>query len=86
MTHEIDLTMGRQTSRPIEIGRYCFIGTDCVVLGGSRLPDYSVLGAKSLLNKRFDETHWLYAGVPCQPIKRLEKSAEYFNRVTGVVH
>src|SRR6202030_2082577 len=45
LTHSIDLEVGRQTSKPIEVGRYCFIGTDCVLLGGSELPDFSVLGA-----------------------------------------
>jgi len=53
LSHSIDIKDCRQTSKPIRIGDYCFVGTDCVLLGGSTLPDYSILGAKSLLNKQY---------------------------------
>ena len=48
LTHSINLEESRQEAHPISIGAYCFVGTNCVLLGGSSLPDYSVLGAKSL--------------------------------------
>ncbi len=86
LSHSIDLQLGRQTSRPITIGRYCFVGTACVLLGGSALPDYSVLGAQSLLNRRFLATHWLYAGTPSKPVKALPENSLYFVREVGVVH
>jgi acetyltransferase-like isoleucine patch superfamily enzyme len=86
LTHSIDLESCRQSSAPISIGVYCFVGTDCVLLGGSALPDYSVLGAKSLLNKRYEETCCLYAGVPAKPVKKLDSSYNYFSRTTGFVN
>ena len=85
LTHSIDIAEGRQSSQPVTIGRYCFVGTGCVVLGGSVLPDYSVLGAMSLLNKEYSETYWLYAGVPAKPVKMIEKGSKYFTRMTGFV-
>lgn len=85
LTHSIDLENGRQSSAPVTIGDYCFVGTDCVLLGGSVLPDYSVLGAKSLLNARHDQTHCLYAGVPAKPVKKLPGDYRYFTRSTGYV-
>ena len=85
LTHSIDLAENRQHSRPIEIGSYCFVGTNSVILGGSSLPDFSVLGAKSLLNKRHTETHMLYGGVPAEPICRVPPETKYFNRTTGFV-
>src|SRR4029079_13492242 len=57
LSHSIDLTACRQSSAPVRIGAYCFVGTNCVILGGSELPDYSVLGAKSLLNHAYGDTH-----------------------------
>src|SRR5262249_29396422 len=51
LAHSIDLAECRQAAQPVTIGDYCFIGTDCVLLGGSVLPSYSVLAAKSLLDK-----------------------------------
>jgi acetyltransferase-like isoleucine patch superfamily enzyme len=85
LTHSIDLMDCRQSSAPVTIGDYCFIGTDCVLLGGSTLPSYSALGAKSLLNKSHEQTHCLYAGVPAKPIKSLEPDLKYFQREVGFV-
>jgi acetyltransferase-like isoleucine patch superfamily enzyme len=85
ITHSIDLEAGRQSSEPIEIGEYCFVGTDSVILGGSSLPHHSVLGAKSLLNKKWDTPFQLYGGVPAKPLKELPREMEYFRRKEGFV-
>jgi serine acetyltransferase len=85
LTHAIDLEQCRQAAEPVVIGRYCFVGTNCVLLGGSRLPDYSVLGAKSLLRTAFSEEYTLYAGVPAAPRKALTANLKYFQRQEGFV-
>jgi acetyltransferase-like isoleucine patch superfamily enzyme len=85
LTHTIDLAAGRQTAEPIDIGEYCFTGTNSVMLGGSALPHHSVLGAQSLLNKKWEEPYRLYAGVPAKPIKELSSEMEYFRRTEGFV-
>ena len=85
LTHSIDVEHSRQASAPIRIGDYCFVGTNSVLLGGSALPDYSVLGAKSLLNKAFTETHHLYGGVPAKQLQPLPRDYAYFNRTAGFV-
>ena len=85
LTHSIDLERSVQLARPIDIGAYCFVGTDCVVLGGSCLPDYCALAAKSLLNRKLHDNYWLYGGVPCKAIKPLSPNLAYFRRQTGFV-
>ena len=85
LTHSIDLNENRQDSNPIIIGEYSFVGTNVVILGGSALPNYSVLGANSLLNKCFTEEWIIYAGLPAQKIKEIAKSAKYFSRTEGFV-
>ena len=85
ITHSIDLAAGRQSSEPIEIGEYCFVGTEVVALGGSSLPHHSVLGAKSLLNKKWEEPYQLYGGVPAKPLRKLPEEMEYFRRQAGFV-
>jgi acetyltransferase-like isoleucine patch superfamily enzyme len=85
ISHTIDIRLNRQTSRPIRVGNYCFIGTNCVVLGGAALPDYSVLGAKSLLNKAHTQTHRLYGGVPARELQTLPADCGYFTRREGFV-
>jgi acetyltransferase-like isoleucine patch superfamily enzyme len=85
MTHAIDILEGQQHSEPIEIGDYCFVSTRCIILGGARLPSYSVLAAGAVLTKAFDQSFSLYGGVPAQYIKDIPKEAGYFNRTTGFV-
>lgn len=85
LTHSIDFEQNRQDAVPITIGAHCFVGTNVVILGGARLPDRSVLGAKSLLNAPFAEPGWLYAGVPARPAKALPADAAYFRRTIGMV-
>ena len=85
ISHSIDLEQNRQSSQPVRVGDYCFIGTNCVLLGGSALPDFCVLGAKSLLNKAFTETYQLYGGVPARPLKALPRDSKYFQRTEGFV-
>ena len=87
LTHSIDIYKNRQDIKPISIGDYCFIGTGCVLLGGSSLPNYSVLGAGAVLSKSYNETHFLFAGVPAKPIKNLKNmDIGYFNRSVGFVN
>lgn len=85
LTHSIDLKQGVQSSAPIRIGDYCFIGTSAVLLGGSYLADSCILGAKSLLNKKYTEAFWLYSGVPARPTKQLSPDHVYFIRSKGIV-
>ncbi len=86
LTHSIDLAACRQSSEPVTIGAYCFVGTNCVLLGGAALPDRSVLGAKSLLNKAFTESGQLYGGVPAKPIQPIPQAeTAYFHRTEGSV-
>lgn len=85
LSHSIDLQHNRQHSDPITIGAHCFVGTACVILGGSVLPDHSVLGALSLLNKPHSEPWSLYAGQPARRVKSIDPGNLYFNRRQGYV-
>ena len=85
MTHSLDIEESRQKSYPVRIGEYCFVGTNCVILGGSELPHHCVLGAKSLLNKKLDAPFYLYGGVPAEPLKELSPDMKYFHRKEGFV-
>lgn len=86
LSHSISIELSKQTASPITIGDYCFIGTNCVLLQDSSLPNYSVLGAKSLLNKKYLEEYTLYAGVPARSIKSLPKEYLYFARTVGYIN
>ena len=85
LTHSIDLEKCRQSSRPVRIGEYCFVGSGSILLAGSALPDYSVLAAGSVLNKPHAEPYFLYGGVPARAVKPLSADLRYFQRETGHV-
>ena len=85
LTHSIDLNESRQRCKPVRIGHHCFVGTASVLLGGSSLPDCSVLGALSVLTERFETPGYIYGGVPAKPIKPVDPGAKYFSRSAGFV-
>lgn len=86
LTHSIDLKECIQDAKAVNIGDYCFVGTGSVILKGAALPDYSVLGALSLLNKAHKEPGCLYGGVPAVKIAELKKEDyKYFRRKEGFV-
>jgi acetyltransferase-like isoleucine patch superfamily enzyme len=85
LTHAVDLRSSTQMSAPVSIGRYCFVGTGCVVLKGARLPDCSVLAAASSLARSYDEPFTLYSGVPATAVKALDRESAYFSRARGFV-
>jgi acetyltransferase-like isoleucine patch superfamily enzyme len=86
LTHSINVMDGIQDSKPIVIGQYTFVGTNVVILGGATLPAFSVLGAKSLLNKSFSAEWKLYGGVPAKPLNDIPHDAKYFTRSEGYVY
>jgi len=86
LTHSIDVENSTQSSASVIIGKYCFIGTNCVFLKGSKVPDYSVVGAKTLVNKALNEEYSLYGGVPVRKIKEMDKDNKYFNRIEGYIY
>jgi acetyltransferase-like isoleucine patch superfamily enzyme len=85
LTHSINIQKSEQGSERIEIGMYCFLGSGCTILSGSRIPDYSVIGAMSLVNKQLTNTYTLYAGVPVEKLKDLPVDSKYFLRAKGFV-
>lgn len=85
LTHSIDMRTNRQSCRPTEVGEYCFVGTACVLLKGSRLPNRSVLGPSSVLTKQMSEEGMLYSGVPAVGLRPMETDKGYFVRSVGFV-
>jgi acetyltransferase-like isoleucine patch superfamily enzyme len=84
-THGINIQTNTQEAFGVVIGKYCMIGTQSIILKGANLPDYSVLGAGSVLQKAYQTPYTLYSGVPAQAIKTFDTEAKFFMRDTGFV-
>jgi galactoside O-acetyltransferase len=63
---------------PIEIGSYCVIGANSIVLPGTVLEDGTVVGALSLARGRYEGWR-VYGGVPARMLK--ERSRELLNKL-----
>lgn len=86
LTHSIDVYKNQQDAKPVHVGRACFVGTGCILLPGSVLPDYSVLGAGAVLTKAHDKIGCVYAGAPARPVKKIDvEKVAYFHRQKHVV-
>jgi acetyltransferase-like isoleucine patch superfamily enzyme len=85
LTHSINLKESIQDCAPVTIGEYCLIGTNSVILPGSSLGNFSILGASSLLNKKFNDPYTLYGGVPANPLKKIPTDYAYFLRSVGYI-
>lgn len=84
-THGINIRDNKQETQPIEIGDYCLIGAQSVLVKGAKLPNFCVLGANSTLHKAQKDTHTLYSGVPAVPIMKFDEDSKYFSREIGSV-
>ncbi len=63
-------TLPYNTPRDITIGDNVWIGSRVVLLKGSILQDNTVVGACSVVNKKFDEKNIIIAGHPAKIVKR----------------
>ena len=57
-------------SRPIKIGKNCFIGCNSIILKGTELGDGCVVGAGAVVSGRFED-NCVIAGNPGKVIKRM---------------
>jgi acetyltransferase-like isoleucine patch superfamily enzyme len=86
LTHSIDLKRNVQSCKPIRIGRYSFVGTACVLLGGARVPDQAIVAAGSVVIDDLPQAWALYAGTPARLIKPIDQTYKYMSREHGTVH
>ncbi|MDR2085167.1 MAG: hypothetical protein LBP67_09265 [Bacteroidales bacterium] len=68
--YTIDTLTGKRNveiTKPVIIGSHNWISMDVTILKGTETPNYCIIGAKSLLNKKYNiEENCLIAGVPAQ--------------------
>lgn len=64
----LDYETGQPLSEPedVYIGKHCWITSRCTILKGAYLPDNTIVGANSLVNKKFVEENTLIIGSPAK--------------------
>jgi carbonic anhydrase/acetyltransferase-like protein (isoleucine patch superfamily) len=64
-------THNRQETAPIEIGDYCYLGSEVRLAPGAKLPDECLLGIGAVLTGEIKEPRSLVAGVPAKVVRPL---------------
>ncbi len=85
LSHALDVHTAAQYTAPVELGEYAMAATAAVILPGSYLPPYSMLGANSLLNRRFEDPYRLYGGTPAKEVAQLDPDIDWFTREVGEI-
>jgi acetyltransferase-like isoleucine patch superfamily enzyme len=76
-------THNRQETAPIEIGDFCYLGSEVRLAPGAKLPDECILGLGSVLTGEINEPRSLVAGVPAKVVRPLsEKDLARIRRKT----
>lgn len=71
-SHSIMDMEGNRTnqSQDIVIGNHVWISAEAIVLKGSVIPDDVVIGIRSFVNKKLEESNCVYGGTPAKLLKR----------------
>ena len=76
-------THNRQETAPIEIGDFCYLGSEVRLAPGAKLPGECILGLGSVLTGEIKEPRSLVAGVPARVVRPLnEKDLARIRRKT----
>ncbi|MEO0412392.1 MAG: DapH/DapD/GlmU-related protein [Pseudomonadota bacterium] len=86
LTHSPDFERGVQTTKPVHIGAYSFIGSRSVILMGTRVPDKSIVAAGSVFGPLREEDlspYTLFSGTPAAAVRTLDEDWAFFKRDVG---
>ncbi|MBD5405704.1 acyltransferase, partial [bacterium] len=65
----------KETEKPLSvksklvIGNHCWIGYGCIITKNGSLPDNTVVGAGSVVSKKFEKEYTAIAGNPAKVVK-----------------
>jgi acetyltransferase-like isoleucine patch superfamily enzyme len=68
-------THNRQSTRPIAIGDFCYLGSEVRIAPGASLGDWSILGMGAVLAGSA-AAHTVHGGVPAKPIRAINDEDE----------
>jgi len=66
-------THNRQETAPIEVGDFCYLGSEVRLAPGAKLPNECILGIGAVLTGEIKEPRSLVAGVPARVVRPLDE-------------
>lgn len=56
-------------SKDVTIGNHVWVGGRAMIMKGTNIPSFTIIGAGSFVNKKFEKEHTIIAGCPSKTIK-----------------
>jgi acetyltransferase-like isoleucine patch superfamily enzyme len=85
LSHQIDLSVGVQSTKTTCVGDYCFLSSNVCLTPGASIPDRSAVAMGAVVVGNLKETGALYGGVPARVLRSNIDSGRYFRRARGFV-
>ncbi|MEJ7848411.1 MAG: hypothetical protein WKF92_10010 [Pyrinomonadaceae bacterium] len=70
-------THNRQSTEPVSIGDYSYIGSEIRIAPGGEIPAKCIVGIGSVITKKFESENRLIAGVPAKEVKELDADGRF---------
>lgn len=71
-------THNRQQTRPVKIGRNCYVGANVQFAPGAEVGSYCIIALGSVVTKPIEADWMLIAGMPAKPLKELDDDSRSF--------
>lgn len=72
--HDLFDNSKHSTTRPIKIGKNCWVGMNAVILPEVELGDFTIVGANAVVTDSFPEGYCVIAGNPAKVVKQLHRN------------
>lgn len=66
-------THNRRTGKPVEIGNYCYIGSEIRMAPGAKIPDCCIVGLGSVVTSKIEDSYSLISGFPAKKQRDLRE-------------
>jgi acetyltransferase-like isoleucine patch superfamily enzyme len=66
-------THNRRTGKPVEIGNYCYVGSEIRMAPGAKIPDCCIVGLGSVVTGKIEDTYSLISGFPAKKQRDLRE-------------
>ena len=70
-------THNRQSTKPITIGDYSYVGSEIRIAPGGAIPPKCIVGIGSVITRKFEDEYKLIAGVPAKEVKDLDEDGRF---------
>ena len=85
LSHQVDIVRCVQTVKPITIGEYVVVSSNCQIAPGAWIASYTVVAMGATVVGKLPDSYRLYGGAPAKDIGPLPPDARFFSKTTNYI-